>query len=235
MKSKDRKTVQRMMAATFCLLGAGLLHTAHAQHKQPAMQSSAMAAATTTKQAAAMLPEKAEDISPLLYGEKIPVTVLPDVQGKMFDVNKAAGEKPTILVFYRGGWCPYCTKQLSALQEVAPELEKMGYQLIAVSTDAPEKLAQSAEKGKLGYTLLSDADVAVARQFGIAYRAPEGYWKILSSGTGGKDVDQLLPVPAVFILDKKGVIQFEYINPDFKQRLQPGLLKAAAGSVVNAL
>lgn len=228
---KDRITVQRMKAAAMGFLIMTSVYTVHAQNNRMAMQPSGMAAKTEGMQMAGMLPQKPEDISPLLYGEKIPVAVLPDASGKMFDLNRAVGEKPTVLVFYRGGWCPYCTRQLSGLQDALPELEKLGYQVIAVSTDAPDKLGQSAEKGKLAYTLLSDADLAVARQFGIAYKAPEGYWKMLPATTGGKDVDLLLPVPSVFILDKKGAIQFEYINPDFTKRLSSELLKAAAGSV----
>jgi peroxiredoxin len=66
---------------------------------------------------------------------------------------------------------------------------------------------------------------------GIAYKAPKGYWEMLPKTTGGKDVDLLLPVPSVFILDKMGTIQFEYINPDFKQRLSADLLLAAAYSI----
>lgn len=177
------------------------------------------------------IPQKPEDISPLLNGEKIPIAILPDASGRKFDLNKAVSEKPTVLIFYRGGWCPYCSRQLAGVQQAAPELEKLGYQLIAISTDVPELLIQSATKEKLGYTLLSDADLALAKQFGIAFKAPEPYWNILPKTTGGKDTDLLLPVPSVFILDKTGTIHFEYINPDFRQRLSPDLLTAVANSI----
>jgi len=178
-----------------------------------------------------VIPQKPEDVSPLLYGEKIPTAMLLDMSGKPFDLNKAVTKKPTILVFYRGGWCPYCTKQLAGLQEVVPNLEEWGYQLIAVSTDQPKGLMQSVNKEKLEYTLLSDADLQVSKLFGIAYKAPKGYWDMLSKTTGGKDVDLLLPVPSVFILNQEGIIRFEYINPDFKQRLSAHLLKAVAQSI----
>jgi peroxiredoxin len=178
-----------------------------------------------------VIPQKPEDISPLLNGEKIPMAMLTDAAGKSFDLNKAVSEKPTILILYRGGWCPYCSKQLSGLQQAAPELRKLGYQLIAVCTDAPEGLMQSAAKEKLNYTLLSDADLSLCKQFGIAYKAPKGYWEMLPKTTGGKDSDLLLPVPSVFILDKTGIIHFEYINPDFTQRLNPELLKTVAAGI----
>lgn len=204
---------------------------ANAQEKSTLMKSSGMMNKMEMKQMPYLIPLKPEDISPLLYGEKIPMAVLPDAAGKSFDLNKAVAAKPTVLVFYRGGWCPYCSRQLSGLQEALPELEKMGYQLIAISTDVREGLMQSAIKEKLSYTLLSDADISLSKQFGIAYKAPESYWEMLPKTTGGKDTDLMLPVPSVFILDKTGTIRFEYINPDFKQRLSPELLKAVAGSI----
>ncbi|UCJ04832.1 hypothetical protein KTO58_14080 [Chitinophaga pendula] len=88
---------------------------------------------------------------------------------------------------------------------------------------------------KLGYVLLSDADLAVSKQLGIAYRASGQYATILPKSSSGKNNDLLLPVPAVFILDKKGVIRFEYINPDFKQRISASLLLAAAGALYEEL
>ena len=176
-------------------------------------------------------PQKPQDISPLLIGETIPTASLMDASGKKFDLNAAVAAKPTILIFYRGGWCPFCSKQLSGLQAIAPDLEKQGYQLIAVSTDKPEGLMQSASKEKLSYTLLSDADLHLSKQFGIAFKAPKGYWEMLPKTTGGMNTDLLLPVPSVFILDRKGAIRFEYINPDFKQRLSAELLTAVTQSI----
>jgi peroxiredoxin len=174
------------------------------------------------------VPLKAEDISPLLAGEQIPVIKLPASTGKMFDLNLSVSQTPTILIFYRGGWCPYCSKQLSGLQEIEKDLKDLGYQLIAISTDSPENLNKTMDKQKLGYTLLSDADLKAARGFGIAFKSPKGYDKFLPETSGGKNVDKLLPVPSVFILDRKGRILFEYINPDITQRLSSPLMKAAA-------
>lgn len=182
-----------------------------------------------------MYPQKAEDISPLLVGEKIPMAMLMNASGKTVDLNKMVSEKPTILIFYRGGWCPYCSKQLSGLQEISGDLEKMGYQLIAISTDAPAGLQASMDKENLKYTLLSDADLSISKKFGIAFKAPKGYWDLLPKSTGGKNVDLLLPVPSVFILSKTGEINFEYINPDITKRLKPELLKVVAQTLIKDL
>ncbi|SMC42082.1 peroxiredoxin-like family protein [Pedobacter africanus] len=180
-------------------------------------------------------PAKAEDISPLLIGEQLPSVYLTDAAGSIFELNKALAAKPTILIFYRGGWCPYCNLQLSGLQEIEEGLKNTGYQVIAVSTDKPDNLKQSMEKGKLSYTLLSDADLNLAKQVGIAFKAPEAYQKMLVGTTGGKDTDMLLPVPSIFILNRSGEIRFEYIEPNFKERISPELLKAVAKALYKDL
>ncbi|MCD2422495.1 AhpC/TSA family protein [Niabella pedocola] len=189
----------------------------------------------SAKTMAARPPELPEDISPLLIGEPIPPTILPDKEGNLLDLNKAVAEKPTVLIFYRGGWCPFCNRQLSDLQGINKILVKKGFQVVAISTDSPGLLKSTAEKGRLDYTLLSDADVATALKFGIAYKAPKQYTGILSKSTGGKNSAFLLPVPAVFMLDRKGTIRFEYINPDFKQRISGALLLAAADALYTEL
>lgn len=181
------------------------------------------------------VPLKPEDISPLLVGETIPAATLPDAEGKPTDLQALVAQKPTILIFYRGGWCPYCNKQLAGLQQIEKELNDMGYQLVAISTDSPDNLKQTENKQKLTYKLLSDADIALSKKFGIAYKSPKGYDKFLPETSGGKNTDKLLPVPSVFILTKKGRIAFEYINPDMTQRIGAGLLKAAATALLKEL
>ncbi|MXV15803.1 peroxiredoxin-like family protein [Hufsiella ginkgonis] len=181
------------------------------------------------------VPLKPQDISPLLIGESIPKLVLPKSSGEPFDLNLAVAAKPTILVFYRGGWCPFCNKQLAGLQAIEADLKQMGFQVIAISTDSPENLSQTMTRNKLSYTLLSDADLSAAKKFGIAFKGPKNYDSFLPAASGGKNTDKLLPVPSVFILNKKGNIRFEYINPDITQRLSASLLKAAATSLHDEL
>ena len=167
------------------------------------------------------------DISPLLIGEKIPSISLLDINGKPVDLQELAGRKQSILVFYRGGWCPYCNLHLADLQTIEPDILAAGYQIVAISPDSPESLSASVEKNKLNYILLSDNDAELIKAFGLAFKAPERYVELLNKSSGGKNKDVLLPVPAVFILNKQGDILFEYINPDYKKRLKGSLLMAA--------
>lgn len=177
---------------------------------------------------AADFPAKPEDISPLLIGEPIPDVQVQTIAGQSVSLRSEVAKKPTVLVFYRGGWCPFCNKQLADLRTTEPALAKMGYQLLAISTDSPENLKATLDKQQLTYTLLSDADTKAAQAFGLAFKAPERYGPTLEKGSAGKNIDKLLPVPAVFLVNQSGVIKFEYVNPNFKERMPGNLLMAAA-------
>jgi peroxiredoxin len=176
------------------------------------------------------VPTKPEDVSPLLIGEKIPVTMLTDASGKSLDFNETIKDKSTILIFYRGGWCPFCVKQLMEIQQVERELAKSGWQVVAVSPDSPENLKNTATKQNITFTLFSDADMAFAKSLGIAFKG--NYGKMLEEKSGGKNKDQLLPVPAVFFIDSTGMIRFEYINPNFKDRMSAKLMQLVASNLL---
>src|SRR5882724_8998499 len=98
--------------------------------------------------------QKAEDVQPLKVGDSIPDGTVKTIDGK--DVSlKSLIQKPTVLIFYRGGWCPYCSTQMGQLVKLEPKLVKMGFQILAVSADWPEKLKESLAKQRVNYTLLS--------------------------------------------------------------------------------
>lgn len=176
-------------------------------------------------QSYAQLPEKAADISPLLIGETIPDAVLKSPDANDHSILGIIGEKPTILLFYRGGWCPFCNAQLAEVQTIENQIIELGYQIIAISPDAPENLKVTDEQHKLTYSLYADSEGTLAKSIGIAFKSPEKYGFMLSEKSGGLN-DGFLPVPSVFVVDKSGKILFEYINPDYKTRLSSSLLLA---------
>lgn len=173
------------------------------------------------------LPEKPEDVSPLLIGEKIPVVMVQTLNGKEVSTENLFREGKSIVIFYRGGWCPYCNTQMAQIQTIEKELIGMGYQILAVSPDTPEKLKESLDKNKLTYTLISDKTGAFSKAVGIAFQAPGNYEKRLKA-IQGEEAELHLPVPSVFIVNESGEILFEYINPNYKVRMTSELLLAVA-------
>jgi len=178
----------------------------------------------------AQIAEKAETISPLLIGEKVPATEITSTNNQKSTLIELAKNKPTVLLFYRGGWCPYCNTHLSAVGEINEEITKLGYQIVGISPDTPQKLSESIEKQDLDYQLFSDSSGALIQAMGIAFKAPENYSTMLFDFSDGANKG-FLPVPSLFILNAEGTIVFEYIAPDYKQRISSTLLLA----VLNAL
>jgi peroxiredoxin len=176
------------------------------------------------------LPKLATEIAPLLIGEKIPNVTLKSVENTDVNVTELISQKRTVLVFYRGGWCPYCNAHLAALAEAEKELLDLGYQIIAISPDAPKSLKVTDDKEKLNYLLLSDSTGELSKAVGIAFQAPDNYKSIITKGSDGVN-NSFLPVPSVFILNLNAEIEFEHIAPNFKNRISNDLLIAVAKSL----
>ncbi len=122
---------------------------------------------------------------------------------------------------------------MGQLQEVHGKLIDLGYQIIAVSPDRPEKVAEVGSKKSYEYTLLSDSKMNAALAFGLAFRVDgktleryKQYGIDLEADSG--ESHHLLPVPAVFVVDESGKIRFQYVNPDHRIRIDPATLLAAA-------
>ncbi|MFW5894276.1 MAG: peroxiredoxin-like family protein [Verrucomicrobiota bacterium] len=177
--------------------------------------------------------ESAEDVRPLLIGAEIPEVTLKTAQGNEINLKETVAERPVVVIFYRGGWCPYCNMQLGQLQSIEADLLDLGYQLLGISPDRPDKLSESLKKKDLSYTLLSDSGMAAAKAFGIAFRVADATLEQyeqhdidLEEAAGEKH--HLLPVPSVFIIGTDARIKFTYVNPDYKTRLAPDVLLEAA-------
>lgn len=181
------------------------------------------AALSTVANAQNAVAKSATDIAPLLIGEKIPNSFLKSAENIPVGLSDLVSKKKTVLVFYRGGWCPYCNLHLAALAEAEKQILDLGYQIVAVSPDAPENLKTTAKKDKVKYTLLSDSNGALIKEFGIAFEAPENYKSVINVHSNGMNTS-LLPVPSVFVINTDGAILFEYVSPDFKQRITAELL-----------
>ncbi len=170
-------------------------------------------------------------------GDQIPDAELRTADNEPFSLREEVSEQPTLLVFYRGGWCPFCTAHLRELAGVEEEIREMGIRIIGISPDRPGKVKESRESGDFAYLLLSDSDMDAARGFGIAFQVEPELVRTYKEDHGidleadsGRD-HHLLPHPAVFVIDTEGVIRYADVNPDYRERLPGEELIEAAKSV----
>lgn len=176
--------------------------------------------------------ERGEPSGIVAAGSRLEDFTLPDATGSSVTLGELVKDGPAVIVFYRGGWCPYCNAHLHDLQSVEPKIVALGYRVLFLSTDRPEILYSSL-KERVNYHLLSDSGLDAARAFGIAYRLDDAsFAKMKSFGVDleaaqGQTLHQL-PVPSVFIVDHTGIVRFRYFNPDFRVRLDAASVLAAA-------
>ena len=182
-------------------------------------------------------PSSAENINPLLIGQQIPDVILKNASGMDVDLHKLVSEQKSLILFYRGGWCPFCNSQLSQISNIEDELYNKDVQIIAISPDRPQFLEDSLTDQELGYTLLSDSDMSVSKKFGIAFKVDPA--EVASLKENNMDIEQrsghyhhLLPVPAIFLVDTDGTIHFQYVNPDYKVRAGDKVLLAAVDELI---
>ena len=117
----------------------------------------------------AELPNSPDKITPLKIGDKIPNLILKDIYGIEYNLATALKKKPTILIYYRGGWCLYCNQHLGQIQKIEQDIFDLGYQIIAVGTDITGKMVETIQKHSIHYTIVSDNSMDGARALGIAY------------------------------------------------------------------
>jgi len=187
----------------------------------------------------ANVPDSAADIKPLLVGMQIPEIELKDTKNKTVSLNSEISKKPTAIIYYRGGWCPYCNKQLAGLREIEDELYDLGIKMLAISPDSPEFLSETLAEHEISYHLLSDQKMEGAKKMGIAFRVDQETADRYKEN--GLDLNErsgqdhlLLPVPSVFLVDTEGKIHFQYVNPDYKVRISGNLLLAAAKELMES-
>lgn len=184
------------------------------------------AARTVMDQAIADLQQSDIVNRALAKGDVIPAFELPDALGQTVSSQTLLAAGPLVISFYRGGWCPYCSLELRALQESLPEIQAAGATLVAISPETPDNSLSTIEKQELTFEVLSDRGNQLARQFGLVFTLPESLRPIYAAfgidlPAHNGDTTFELPVPATYVVETNGQIIHSFVDVDYTQRLAP--------------
>jgi peroxiredoxin len=118
--------------------------------------------------------------------------------------------RPVILAFYPADWSPVCGDQMALYNEILPEFQKFGAELLGASVDGVWCHEAFAKDRRLHFPLLADFEPKgeVAREYG-AYREKEGVCE-----------------RALFVIDKNGKITWSYCSPIAVNPGADGILQA---------
>ncbi|KGK29031.1 peroxiredoxin-like family protein [Cellulophaga sp. E6(2014)] len=161
----------------------------------------------------------------LQVGETAINFTLPNALGKKITLYDELENGPVILMWYRGGWCPYCNMQLHYMQEMLPEFKKLGASLLAITPETPDNSISTKEKNDLEFEVLSDLDNKVGYEYKVVFKLTEDVKEIYENGFelskfNGNDKGEL-PLAATYIIGQNKVIQYAFLDADYRNRAEP--------------
>lgn len=162
----------------------------------------------------------------LRTGDAAPMFTLPDAHGDPVALSDLLAEGPVVLSFYRGSWCPFCNLELRALQRALESAQAAGVTLVAVSPNLPDVSLALVDEAELTFPVLSDVGSEVAASFNLVYEmVPEQveYYRTHDRDLAAKNGNEtwLLPLPATYVIDREGIIRYDFIDLNHRVRAEP--------------
>lgn len=131
--------------------------------------------------------------------------------GANVDLGTLWVSERAVVVFYMGGWCPHCQKQLGDLNNAQKQFTARGARIIAISADSTVDAAAMRDKLTLGFDLYSDPELAVIAKWGV------------------EDFGSHIARPATFIVEPGGAISYRKVGSKPEDRPSVDQILAALG------
>jgi peroxiredoxin len=160
----------------------------------------------------------------LFINSKAPDFSAKDQNGNNVSLRDLRKKGPVVLVFYRGNWCPYCNKELKNLQDSLQLLQGQKATVVAISPEAAEGIGETVKKTGATFPIIHDADAKLAKAYQVAFTVDERMVKRLQASQidlakiNNTKEAPVLPVPAVYIINRDGSITYRYFNENYRER-----------------
>jgi peroxiredoxin len=158
-------------------------------------------------------------------GEAMPDFILPDHDGRLVRLGELLERGPVVVSFNRGHWCPYCQINADGLAEIAPEVRRLGGEIVAISPETHQYGAALRDYAGAPFPVLSDLDNGYALSLNLAFWV--GDEKREAMKDSGYDISPyngnetwMLPVPATFVVGRDGLVKARHIDPDYRRRME---------------
>ena len=162
-------------------------------------------------------------ITEVEVGQIAPDIVARDLDDNQVSLNALISGRKALLLFYRGGWCPFCNQQLAAIASDIQQFKDAGATIVAVSGEEVDKGKDLLKKLNLPFVLLSDTKFEGIDRYGV--RDPNPHERLKAIG-----ISQLSK-PAAFVIDETGVVRYKYVGKNASDRPKnEDLLKAIKSS-----
>ncbi len=159
-------------------------------------------------------------------GDLAPTFELENQHGTVVSSQVLLSQGPLAVIFFRGRWCPFCVAQLEATARELTDIQQAGSSLVAISPQTVKQSFFMADQHRLNFPLLSDTGNQVARRYGLTYPVPRDQIDVyrrafVNLPLANGDNSWELPIPAVFVVDRSGIIRYAAANADYTDRPEP--------------
>ncbi|WP_121197926.1 peroxiredoxin family protein [Mucilaginibacter gracilis] len=162
--------------------------------------------------------------SGLKTGDVAPQFTVTDNLGKTISLKALLKtNKAVLLFFYRGQWCPYCNKHIQQLQDSLQLLTAKGAYVLGVTPETGDNINKTIEKTHASFSIVHDKDYRVMKAYDVNFAMDAAM--VAKYKTYGIDLernngntDNVLPVPATYLIDKSGKIIYVQFDKDYRKR-----------------
>lgn len=165
-----------------------------------------------------------EQFNYLNAGDKAPTFTTLNQKREAIDLAELTKKGKVVLLFYRGAWCPHCNRHMSNLQDSLSLIHKNGATIIAVTPEIGVSIDKSIKKTQATYNIVHDSAYAIMNLYGVTFKVNKKTlvkYKLVGINVeeANGNEDSILPVPATFIINKNGIIDFIHFDENYKKRL----------------
>ena len=151
-----------------------------------------------------------QNVNEVEVGQYAPDFVARDLSGREVRLSSLIAGRRSLLLFYRGGWCPFCNEQLAAISRDYEKFQELNAVVVAVSGEEAQKGKDLLQKLHLPFVLLSDTSLAAMDMYGV--RNPD-----IPDGLKARGITQL-PKPSAFVMDGTGIVRYKYVGKNAPDR-----------------
>lgn len=160
--------------------------------------------------------------SAINVGDIAPDFKLSNAEGKTVSLYEELKKGPVVLMWYRGGWCPYCNITMHYMQEYVGEFRERGAELVALTPEKPDDALSMTEKHDLQFEVLSDLHNVVAHKYGVVFTLTPEVHKIYEESFKLSEYNENekgeLPLAVTYVIDTDGKVTYAFLHPDYRER-----------------
>ncbi len=160
----------------------------------------------------------------LAAGQRAPLFQARTQQGDSIRLRQLLNQKPVVLMFYRGQWCPVCNQYLQRLEDSVKLIRQAGARVLAITPETAPNAAIMRRKSGSSVTIIPDTAETIINAYNVGFEVNSAYARKIEQGLSVSIAENngaqkaRLPIPATYIIDRDGQIVWRFFNPDYQKR-----------------